>query len=296
MSGRSVCMSVFAGALTVAGNVCAGDLLSPSLLDPTPQVTSVVAPVDAGAAYRDLFATLGQSADTGTAESSLGISFVVDNTIASKYVWRGIRSSDGPVWQPAASASWEGLALWGWGNMDLTDDGANRNRFTEIDWGVKYARSIGDFNLSAGFINYQFPNSAGSTTTEVYGAVGYSCWFTPTVTLYQDIDQNRGEYATLSVEHLFEGVLQPTKDISVDASVNMSVAYGSAAYNLANYGTDTAGFTDAAVTVGLPVHLGKSLTLTPSVSGAQLLDYNIRNSMPGGSSTFWGSLTLSYKF
>jgi hypothetical protein len=230
------------------------------------------------------------------AQSALAWSFVVENSFASKYVSRGVRNSDGPAWQPAASASCLGFTAFAWANMDLSDDGGARNRFTEIDLGIEYARSFGDVNLLAGYVNYQYPNIATPTSSEIYGGVGYKCWFNPMLTLYQDIDQSRGQYVSLTTEHAFEKVWEAGKDVSVDIVLTAGAAYGSADYNRVNYGTDTAGFTDAVFTIAAPIHLGGKLTLTPSISGSQLLSSSIRNSMAGGSSSVWGMLTLSYKF
>ena len=230
------------------------------------------------------------------AEKALAWSFVVENSLGSKYVSRGVRNSDGPVWQPAASASCMGFTAFAWANLDLSDDGGVRNRFTELDLGIEYAHSFGDLNLLAGYVNYQFPNIATPTTSEIYGGVGYKCWFNPMLTLYQDIDQSRGQYVTLTMEHAFEKVWEPAKEVSLDVVLTAGAAYGSADYNRVNYGTDTAGFTDAVVTLALPVHFGERITLTPSLNAAQLLDSSVRRSMSGGSSTFWGMLTLTYKF
>lgn len=230
------------------------------------------------------------------AQSSLAWRFVVDNTMASKYVSRGNRDSDGPVWQPAASASWWDLTAYVWANMDLTDDAGSRNRFTEVDLGIKYTKTISNFNLLLGAVNYQYPNTDSAATSELYAGVGYRCWFNPMVTVYQDVDDSRGQYVTLRLEHTFPGTWEPWKGVTADTVVATGVGYGSAAYNQSNYGTDRAAFTDALVTLSMPVHLSRSFTLTPSVTGTQLLERSIRRNTPGGSSTVWGGLMLTYQF
>lgn len=251
----------------------------------------------------DFFATLGgdpqaEDGDTRVADTmaALGLSFLVENTLGTKYVSRGVRDSDAPVWQPYVAATWKDITAYCWANMDLTADDGARNRFTEYDLGVKYTKSLGEFDLLLGVVNYQEPNNTSSITSEIYGGLGYKCWLTPMITVYQDIDENRGQYVRLQVEHTFVNVWEPWKGVTVDAVATAAVAYGSAAYNDASYNANTAGFTDASISLSMPVHVSKRITVTPMISAAQLLDSAVRRGTPGESSTVWGALTVSYRF
>jgi hypothetical protein len=104
----------------------------------------------------------------------------VDSTFNSRYVWRGIRVVDGPVWQPSVAFGWKGLTLSVWGNMDLTNVNREQHHFTELDFTLDYTWSWDKLKLSLGTIHYRFPNTVFSSTTEVYGGIGLDVPLSPT--------------------------------------------------------------------------------------------------------------------
>ena len=131
----------------------------------------------------------------------------IDTTVSSKYIWRGINLVDDPVFQPSVTASYKGLILSIWGNMELTNSNDQLGEFTEIDYVAEYTWSWNDLNLSVGVIHYQFPNIGPPTTTEVHGGLSFDILLAPSLTVYQDVDLADGTYAALSISHTFEKVL-----------------------------------------------------------------------------------------
>lgn len=225
----------------------------------------------------------------------------LDLSYSTKYVWRGIVIVDAPVAQGTAAFSWKGLTLSAWGNMDITREnrypghGDSSGDVTEVDLTADYSFEWRMFNFSVGVINYQFPNTAFDTTTEVYGAVGLNAPLSPRLTVYHDVDEANGTYAALSAGHRFENVVEPLPNVSVSADLAASVGAGSSKCNRFYYGHRHAGLTDAKVTAGLPIRFGEYATVTPSVSYSSLLDGGIRRGVRKDDNV-WVAVTVAFDF
>ena len=217
-------------------------------------------------------------------------------TYNGMYVWRGLRVVDGPVLQPSATLGYGGLSVNAWGNMDLSDVNGQDEDFTEIDLTLDYSWSWKDLNLSAGTIYYTFPHaSANISTLELYASAGLDTLLSPAVTVYQDVDEAGGTYATISAGHTFEDLFEPVEGVPVALSLGGSLAYGSSGFNEFYYSTNSAGLADGVLTASLPVQLSENLSLAPSVNYSSLLDSDIRDSVDEPDS-FWAGLTVSYSF
>ena len=224
------------------------------------------------------------------------ISVDLAGTYNGMYVWRGIRVVDGRVLQPSASVGYDGLSVGAWGNMDLSDINGQDNDFTEIDLTVDYSWSWESLALSVGSVYYTFPHGpANASTLELYGSVGLDAPLSPSVTLYQDVDEAGGSYATLSVGHTFEDLFRPVEGVPVSLQLGGSMAYGSSGFNEFYYGTNSAGPADAVLTASLPVQVSENLSLSPTLNYSTLLDGAIRDSLQKPES-FWAGVTLSYSF
>ncbi len=219
----------------------------------------------------------------------------IETTFSSKYIWRGINLVDEPVFQPSVSASYEGLTLSLWGNIEITNCNDQLGEFTEIDYMADYTWSRNALNLCAGVIHYQFPNIGPPTTTEVYGGLSLDTLLAPSLTVHRDVDQADGTYATLSVSHTFEKVWALSHGTAISIDLSGSVGCGSSSFNDFYYGYNESAFTDALISAGLPITIGDRWTLTPSVSYSTLLDGGIRNAMDKDDNVF-GGLTVSCAF
>ena len=222
-------------------------------------------------------------------------SFSLEMTFSSRYVWRGINLVDDPVFQPSISATHRGFTLSIWGNMEMTNSNDEVGEFTEIDYVFDYTWSWNELSLSAGAIHYQFPNVGPPTTTEVYGGVGLDVLLSPTLTVYQDVDQADGTYAALSLGHTFEGAWAISDGIRMSVDLSSSIGYGSSNFTDFYYGSESVAFTDALISVGLPIAIVERWTITPSVSYSSLLDGGVRRGMDEDDNV-WGGLSLSFSF
>lgn len=225
--------------------------------------------------------------------------------VFSAYVWRGQVLNDELVAQPNATITKGGFSFNAWGNYNFTDrvSADTKNEFSEIDLTLSYSFAAGPLQLGIGVIQYLFPNQtvvtpdasyAALNTRELYVSVGLpGVPLSPTVTVYRDLDEVDGFYASLSLGHTF--AIADTVSLSLAASAG----YGDEDYNTVYFGVTDAKPNDGNVSVSLPIKLGGSLTLTPLLQYTWLLDGDIEDAAAGlykDDGGLWGGLTLSYTF
>lgn len=234
--------------------------------------------------------------ESAAAEQPREWAMVFDSAFYGKYVWRGINTVNDPVWQPALTFSWRNFSFNAWGNMDLTDQNDQRNRFTEVDLTGAYNVSWRGLDLSTGAVNYQFPNPGAPATTEIFASARVSkVPLSPTLALYQDVDEARGMYANLALSRTFPAFAQWDEAGSVALDAAASAGFGSSDYNHFYHGVGRAAFSDALVSVGLPISLSKRCLLRPSANASSLLDGRLRD-VSDKADNVWFGLSLNVKF
>ena len=216
------------------------------------------------------------AAALGPVDASAGLG------LFSKYVWRGQALTDDPVLQPEVSADIMGFGFDIWGNMDLTDyhttaedpDGL-AGQMNEIDYTLRYGASFPFLQLGAGLIHYTYPNLDIDSTTELYVAAAANILFSPSVSIYYDIDEIDGGYVQIGASHSLP--LSPMTNLDLAAALG----YGSEDYvngyfsgylpqekALTSLGS---GPTDLALTASIPWHPLPVVDITPSVTYTTLL-------------------------
>jgi hypothetical protein len=199
---------------------------------------------------------------------------------------------DGSVFQPSVGVSYQGFALSIWGNVEMTDVNDSSGEFTEVDYTAEYSLSWEGWSFSGGVIFYDFPSTDVPSTTEIYGSVGMDTLLSPTLTVYQDVDEANGTYANFSVEHSVVDLFNPWEGASVSAVFSASVGYGSSDHNEFYYGADESAFTDALFSASVPIQVHEAVTVSPSISFSTLLDNSIRKAM-GEDDNVWAGISLS---
>ena len=220
----------------------------------------------------------------------------------SAYVWRGLVLVDDYVYQPSATFSIRGLSASIWGNLELTDIndygegyGDGSGKFTEIDLSVDYSWSLDVLNFAVGFIHYQFPNTPFSSTNEIYGSLGLDVAWSPSIKVYQDVDQAEGTYVTFAVSNTVFEAWRPSESVSISAGIDAWVSYGSTRFNRFYHGTGAGAFTDAGLSLSLPVSVGEGWAFVPSANYSILLDDSIREDSDKPD-IFWFGIGLSHEF
>ncbi len=231
-------------------------------------------------------ANLSIAEETVIAEkSAIGVDLTAD--FMSKYIWRGQNLNDDFVFQPSVAVTFDNFTASIWGNQDLTGyhnhvdatgNSGESGEFTELDYSLDYTNKVPGFeklNYSVGVIYYDFPNTVLKDTTEIYWGLSYDCFLKPSVTLYHDIDEAKGTYASFGISHSIEKIFA-IGETPVGMELGASLGYGSSAYNKYYWGgLDQAKVNDLTMSASFPIALG-SWTVSPSINYVTLLNSDIR--------------------
>jgi hypothetical protein len=172
-------------------------------------------------------------AAVATAQERLEFEF--DAPVFSRYVWRGLNVTDGPVVQPSLAVSSGAWSLGFWGNVEREDS------CTEFDATVAFSESLGDWGWSAGLAWYEYPNTGYQGTGELFLSLVREGEWAPFVELYGDVGVVRGGYLRFGIERsLFSGDCD-------DLCVGVSAGVGSRSHNDYYFANDKAGPVDAGV-------------------------------------------------
>jgi hypothetical protein len=191
--------------------------------------------------------------------------------ILNRYIFRGYRIGAGSVVvQPALSVSYLGFSASFWGNIDTDEkatpcfvpDRPGQKSFNETDLVLSYSRSLGKFELTAGFIYYGTKYTA--ETEEIYAAASYNIFGKPTLTVYRDIGAYPGTYFLLAIGQSFP----LARNVTLDVGASAAYFSGDSDYwrtylpSAGNYtGKIYRALHDGTAKVGLTFPLGKSLGL-----------------------------------
>jgi len=238
----------------------------------------------------------------------------------SKYVWRGQElSRDSIVIQPSMTVGYKGFSANLWGNLDTDPYVANSDddstNWTETDVTLSYSKTLGLFNLGAGYIYYGLAGSNENgadyhDSQEVYASVGLNTLLTPTLTIYKEIGYYHQWYFLLGVSHAFE--LNKMTSLKLAASASYLLSTDEETYP--EYDGDAeatddkfSNLHDGTITASLPVKATRYVTVTPLISYVFPLSGDAKDEMKGrgirgenpsdrDSSFLYGGLTVSFTF
>lgn len=227
------------------------------------------------------------------------IEFEVTADFFSKYIWRGQNLNDDYAFQPGVSASFEGFTAGIWGSLDMTSYNDNSGEFTEYDYYLDYSNDMPGLEgvgYSVGVINYHFPSVAGDTT-EVYWGLSFDLPFSPSITIYHDIDQADGTYASFALEHGFGTIAQLSPEVPVEMDFGISLGWGDSDYNSFYWGESSSGLNDLSFSLSFPTEIC-GWTFAPSVNYVTLVNSELRrtDAFRTESDYFFTGISLSKSF
>jgi hypothetical protein len=179
---------------------------------------------------------------TGAVFAEGDVEFEVNVDYLGKYIWRGQDITDDPVIQPGASVSFAGLTASWWANIETTKINGNNGKFTEHDYTLDYSGDIPGLEgigYSVGVIYYYFPRANPADTTEVYWRFGLELPLNPSVTVYNDVDEVKGTYASLGLSHSVEEFVVVFDEFGVGLELGASLGWGNGTYNKYYWGDNT---------------------------------------------------------
>lgn len=190
----------------------------------------------------------------------------------SRYVWRGLALSTGPVLQPSAWVSLAGFTLTPWANFAFRAGDAPSG-FSELDVTLDYSRVISDLTVNPSFSVYLYPNQADAPPTgELAVALSYPVGPVSIFTDHSlDLIATPGAYfgdAGLSYER------DLVQNLTVEASA--FAGWGSALFNEANFGVNRAALNVGGADLALTWSPGGMFYLRPHAALSVLLDRELR--------------------
>lgn len=189
-----------------------------------------------------------------TTHINAGVQYSLD--FSSRFIWRGfdLNPDNKPVLQPSITVPLgdTGFAVNFWGSFSFEDKTLHE---TDITLSYDFTK-LKNFSLSVGFTHYGWYFSedfkfSAHTTQEIYITVGLpNVPLKPGVSLYYDLNNGDGLYASLGIGHN----LKLSERIALDLSASLG-------YNGGMW-IEESGFSNLDFIVSVPIQLGK-ISISP---------------------------------
>jgi hypothetical protein len=204
--------------------------------------------------------------------AALPVTAGLEADFVSRYVWRGLALSNGPVFQPSFWASFAGFTLTPWANVAFRDGNA-RAGLNELDFTLDYSRDVFNLTVNPSFSAYFYPGQTDAAPTgEPALALSYPVG---PVSVFSDhwvdVIDNPGAYfgdAGLSFEREF------ARNLSVEASAR--AGWASARFNNANFGVNRAALNLGGADLALSWSPGGLFYLRPHAALSVIPDRELR--------------------
>lgn len=213
-------------------------------------------------------------------ETSDGLEYELTLDFVSQYIWRGQQLTDGYTFQPGFSIISGNFTANIWGSMDMASVNGTEYEFTEVDYTLDYSDQLTDgIGYSIGVIYYDFPSTDLAATTELYFGLSFDAPLSPSITVYQDIDEVNGTYANLSVGHSFGEIGTLGEDMPIGMEFGASLGYGDSSYNGDYWTVSDAGLNDLVLSLSFPIELKDGWAFSASVNYVTIMDDDISDTL-----------------
>ncbi len=184
--------------------------------------------------------------------------------VLSNYVWRGQNIvNDSGVLQPTIDITTKsGLGFNYWANYNM-NDGEN----TETDITLTYSRDYGKLSTTTGYIHYGLNTNNAPDTEEIFVALSYDTFLSPSITIYQDIDLGDGQFVIISIGHSINIGNFYGKDVALNLGASASYNFeDGAVMGMDARGKEFNGFYNGEVTASLTIPVTDSITIEPKIA------------------------------
>lgn len=219
------------------------------------------------------------------------ISYSGNTGVWTRYMWRGLRFSTGPVWQSTANATIGGFTGTLWHNYDF-----DTKRLNEVDGTVNWAWSAAKTDFNVGWNH--FGVRGGDDSDEIYlTAALKEVPLTPTASLYVDTTYGKGAYFQIGVSHGFE--FSPS--VSLNLAANAGIVFKDRYMGVNDKGEEFTDLFSGDITASLPIKLSEAFSLEPKVGFSFPLSSNARQAISGygygtDSTTLYAAIQLNASF
>ncbi len=217
---------------------------------------------------------LAQAMDANEAKSS-EITYGFETDFNSRYVFRGIADSQGPVKQSTAWVTVSGFTFYAWGNFVLSRE-PQQGEFSELDFGVAYKREWKKLTVEPAFDYYIYRSPApvkdpptGEASLKLSYPIGPARVFTKQIF---DVGSYRGAYfgeAGLAYEHKL--------DRKTTVATTFSLGWASAKFNEAYVGVPRRAFNLVGAEVSLTHAPNHRFYLRPHIEFTRITDGQLRS-------------------
>ena len=210
-----------------------------------------------------------------TSGVALPLTVGLEADFVSRYVWRGLALSDGPVLQPSAWVSFAGFTLTPWANVAFRD-GSARAGLNELDLTLDYSRDVFDLTVNPSLAVYSYPNQADAAPTgELALALSYPVGPVSVFSNHSlDLMATPGAYfgdAGLSFES------EVAQSLTVEASAY--AGWASARFNDANFEVNQAALNVGGIDLALCWSPAGLFYLRPHAGLSVILDRELRDAV-----------------
>jgi len=224
------------------------------------------------------------------------VTLSAETDFLSRYVWRGLASSRGFVWQPSVTASTGSFRFSLWGNFPL-DHEPNQFEFNEIDLVLSYNPRIRDFLLTFLLRGELFPNA--TLASRNYG--------TPELVTYFRAAHPLGPVTVASALAINQvavgGALYGTFEVSHERRLGSGWelnttflgAYGNRRFNKTFITDAGARLHQLQLSLTFPWHAWRGLTISPTINVSALLPHSFREAALDPT-LVWGGVMVRYDF
>jgi hypothetical protein len=216
------------------------------------------------------------------------IEYEASGALLSHYMWRGLRLSEGGVFEPSFTIGAKGFSANVWANYQF-----DPHDWTEVDIAASYAGEKAKFNYEVGFVHYCLWDDVD--TDEIYGSLGHSNILNPSLKAYVDVNYGKGAYLQAGIE--------PSIPLGKEVTLNFKAFAGYVLKNsymgVNDGGSEFSNFYNADFQTSLTIPLGKKLSLEPMIGYSTALSRNARQAIKNDSvssrgETLYGGATLTF--
>jgi uncharacterized protein (TIGR02001 family) len=221
-------------------------------------------------------------------EKEKGTTFEASGAFLSHYMWRGIRLSEGGVFQPSLTVERKGFSANIWANCQF-----DPKHWNEVDFTGSYAGEKGNIIYEIGFVHYAV--NEGEDSDEIYGSIGHSSFLNPSLKFYADVNAGKGGYFLAGIE--------PSIPLKKELALNFKAYVGYVLKNsyigLTDGGREFSNFYNADFQASITIPLKKGFSLEPMIGFSKALSRNAQQAIKNYSvspedSTFYGGGTIIF--
>jgi len=202
----------------------------------------------------------------------------VDATVYSDFVWRGLNKYDTSV-APSIYVRFPSFEVRATGIAEVGDD----EGLGEVEASFEYFFSVGQLDLSAGYVFYGYDESIYSDTSEIFGKASWNTGtpITPSLEVYWDIDEAEALYGRF-------GVTYADRIERINYRLRATLGAATDGFSKTYFFVSESGFIDFDISFSMIIPVSDYFSFEPFVGYSVLLDSSIKHFVEDDSNVYVG--------